>query len=170
MDREDVRVVEPGGDSDLAQEALRANCVGELGVEDLERERPVMPKILSQVNRGHTPAPELPLNLIAVGESFDERLRWCGHLAPEREGLRMCSTGVGYTSDRPERPETGPTPEPSALRCLLREARQSCAGIGGIGLELRIRIPPRVCDKAIGLERPGAVAPPLGNVAAIEVP
>src|SRR5687768_6307679 len=36
VDREDVRMLEPGGEPDLALEAFRAKCAGEIGVQYLE--------------------------------------------------------------------------------------------------------------------------------------
>jgi hypothetical protein len=37
-----VRVLQAGGDGDLAQEALGAERLGQLGMEHLERDRPVV--------------------------------------------------------------------------------------------------------------------------------
>ena len=46
VNREDVRVLEPGRRSDLAQEALGTERRGELRVQDLERHAPVVPEIV----------------------------------------------------------------------------------------------------------------------------
>jgi hypothetical protein len=43
---EDVGVLQPGGEADLAEEPLRAEGGGELGVEHLERNWPIMPEIV----------------------------------------------------------------------------------------------------------------------------
>jgi hypothetical protein len=67
MDWQDMRVVEPGGEPDLAQEALRAEGVSQLRVQDLERDGTVMLEIMREVDRGHPPAPELALKHVAVG-------------------------------------------------------------------------------------------------------
>ena len=46
-------MLEPGGEPDLALEALGAERGGELGVEHLERDRPVVPEVAGEVDRGH---------------------------------------------------------------------------------------------------------------------
>ncbi len=67
---QDVRVVEPGGRADLAQEALGTECVGEFRVEELERDRAVVSEVPGEIDRGHSPAPELALKLVAVPEGL----------------------------------------------------------------------------------------------------
>ena len=66
VDREDVGVLEPGGELDLALEALGAERGGQLGMEDLERDRPVVLQVVGEIDRGHAPAPELALERVAV--------------------------------------------------------------------------------------------------------
>ena len=61
-------VAEPGRDADLAQEALGAEHRAEVGVEHLERHLTVMPDVVSQVDRGHAAAAELPLERVAAGQ------------------------------------------------------------------------------------------------------
>ena len=68
MDRQDVRVLEAGGDGDLAQEALGAERLAQLGVEHLERDRPVVLEVVDQVDRGHAAPAELALDFVAVVE------------------------------------------------------------------------------------------------------
>ena len=65
MERKDVGMAEPGGDLDLAQEALGAERGRQLGVEDLERDLAVVPEVLGEVDRGHPAAAELALERIA---------------------------------------------------------------------------------------------------------
>jgi hypothetical protein len=62
-----VRVIEPGGQVDLAEEALWTQSSGELRVEQLQRDPPVMLEVLGEVDRGHPPAPELALEHVALG-------------------------------------------------------------------------------------------------------
>ena len=61
-------MLEPGGELDLAEEALGAERGGELGMEHLERDRAVVPEVLGQVDGGHAAAAELALDAVAVGE------------------------------------------------------------------------------------------------------
>ena len=49
-------MVEPGGDLDLAEEALGSERVGELGSQDLEGHPAVVPEVVGEIHRGH-PAP-----------------------------------------------------------------------------------------------------------------
>ena len=63
---EDVRVLQPGGEADLALEALGPEGGGQLGVQHLERDRPVVPEVLGQIDGGHAPAAELALERVAI--------------------------------------------------------------------------------------------------------
>ena len=69
---EDVRVLQPGGEADLALEALRPQRGGQLGVEHLERHRPVVPEVVGEVDDGHAPAAELALDRVAIPQSRAE--------------------------------------------------------------------------------------------------
>jgi len=63
---EDIRVLEPSDRLDLALEALRAERVGQLGVQHLERHGALVPEVAGEVDRGHSPAPQLALDHVAV--------------------------------------------------------------------------------------------------------
>ena len=67
-DRENVRVLQAGGDADLAEEAVRTQGRCELGVDNLERDGAVVAKVAREVNRGHAAPPELALDRVAVGQ------------------------------------------------------------------------------------------------------
>ena len=62
-------MLEPGGELDLALEALGAEGGSQLGVEDLERDRAVVPEVLGEVDRGHAAPAELTLEPVAVGQA-----------------------------------------------------------------------------------------------------
>jgi hypothetical protein len=47
--------------------------VGELRMQYLERDRPVVAKVLCQIDRGHAPAAQLTFDLIAARQSSLER-------------------------------------------------------------------------------------------------
>ena len=68
-------MLEPGGEADLALEPLGAERGGELGEQDLERDRAVVPEVLGQVDHGHAAAPELALEGVAVGEGVAQAIR-----------------------------------------------------------------------------------------------
>ena len=61
-------MTERGGELDLAEEAVGAERRRQLGVNDLERDRPLLPEVLSQVDRGHPAATDLALDAKAVGQ------------------------------------------------------------------------------------------------------
>ncbi len=58
VQRQDMRVAEVGRHLDLAQEALGPEHVGQLGTQDLERHRAVMPFVARQVHGGHATVAE----------------------------------------------------------------------------------------------------------------
>jgi hypothetical protein len=68
VNREDVRVVEPGGEPDLPDKPLGAQRVRQLGMEDLQGDGAVVPDIAGQVDGGHAAAAELALEHVAVGQ------------------------------------------------------------------------------------------------------
>ena len=61
-------MLQPGGELDLALEALGAERGGELGMQHLERDRAVVLEVLGEVDRGHAAAAELALEAVAIGE------------------------------------------------------------------------------------------------------
>jgi hypothetical protein len=67
-DREDVRMLQPGGEADLAEEPLGAQAGGDLRVEHLEGHRPIVLEVLRQVDRGHPTAAKLALDAVAIGQ------------------------------------------------------------------------------------------------------
>ena len=60
---------EPGDDVDLAEEPLRAHRGGEGGVEDLDRDLPVVAKVPRQADHGHSTPFQLRHDLVPIGES-----------------------------------------------------------------------------------------------------
>src|SRR5438309_8682965 len=68
MKGEDMRMGEPSGDLDLAQEALGPDGGSKLGAQDLERHGPVMAKVLGEIDRRHSPAAEFALDRVTPGE------------------------------------------------------------------------------------------------------
>ncbi len=68
VQRQDVRMIEPGRDPDLAQEPFGAEHGRQLRPQHLERDPAVVPQVLGQVDRCHAALAELPLDAVAIGE------------------------------------------------------------------------------------------------------
>ncbi len=68
VERENVRVLQAGGDLDLAEEALAAERGGQFGPQHLERHLAAVPDVLGQVHRGHAAGADFPLDAVLVGE------------------------------------------------------------------------------------------------------
>ena len=75
---EDVRVLQPRGHLDLAEEAFAAERGGEVGTEDLHRHPAAMLDILGQVDGGHPPGAELTKDPVfgseGGGQAFAHRV------------------------------------------------------------------------------------------------
>jgi hypothetical protein len=63
-----MRVLQAGAEPDLAEEPPGAQRLRQVGMEHLERDRPIMPEVVRQEHRGHTAASELTLDPVAVGQ------------------------------------------------------------------------------------------------------
>ena len=66
---EDVRVLQPRGREDLSLEPLGAERRGELGVQHLERDRPVVLEVPGQEDRGHPAPAQLALDRVAAAQA-----------------------------------------------------------------------------------------------------
>jgi hypothetical protein len=64
-----VWVLEPGGEANLALEALGPEGGGKLRAQDFQRNQAVVFEVASEVDSRHAPAPELALEQVAVAES-----------------------------------------------------------------------------------------------------
>jgi hypothetical protein len=69
----DVRVREPCGYLDLAQQALRAEGGGEIRPQDLDGDLPVVAHVFGQEHGRHAARAELALDHVAIGERDPER-------------------------------------------------------------------------------------------------
>ena len=67
VQREDVRVLELGGDLDLAEEPFRAENSGQLGPQYLDRHLTVVFQILGEVDGSHAAGTHFFFNGVAVG-------------------------------------------------------------------------------------------------------
>jgi hypothetical protein len=71
---QDMGVLQRGGDLDLAEEPLAAERGGELRLEDLERDQPVMLEVFGQEDDGHAAVAELALDPVAIADGCGELL------------------------------------------------------------------------------------------------
>ena len=78
VDREDVRVLQPGRHADLAHEAGGTQRRGDLVVQHLHRDQSVVLPIAGEVDRRHAPAAELTLDHVAGGEGAGEAVEDLG--------------------------------------------------------------------------------------------
>ena len=96
---EDVRMVELGGDGDLAEEPLGAERVGEFRVEDLDRHRAIVLEVVREVDGGHAALAELALDAVAVGEGGGESHQKI-QLPPAVRGWSSVDRGQGVGKAR----------------------------------------------------------------------
>jgi hypothetical protein len=82
-------VLEPGGEPDLALEAVGAEGGGELGVEHLERDRPVVLEIVGEEDRGHASAAELALEGVQPAQSVLKLRGQIGQWSLSQGGIRV---------------------------------------------------------------------------------
>ena len=94
VDGQDVGMLEPGGEPDLALEPVIAEA-GETGVQDLQRHRPVVAEVERQIDGSHAAPAELALDAVAVLERGSQCGRKVGQeLSGERAG-NLVAGGVG---------------------------------------------------------------------------
>ena len=130
-EREDVWVLEAGGDSDFSKEAIGAEARHELGSQDLECDPPVVLEVATQIDGGHPPAAELTLNRVAPGEGGPE----AGELVRQR-GSRAATFAAprpGVSARRgPRRRRAGAQgPRCATRRRRIRSPRSPARGSRG---------------------------------------
>ena len=89
--REDMGMLEPGREPDLALEPLGAEGLGQVGVEDLEGDGTVVPEVVGEVHGGHAAVPQLAVEDVPVAQCVGQRRR-DGHGMPG-EGWDKCALG-----------------------------------------------------------------------------
>ena len=68
VDRQDVRVLQPRGKLDLAQETLAAERHRDLGAQRLQRDKPLVLDVARQIDQRHPSAAQLLIDDVAIGE------------------------------------------------------------------------------------------------------
>ena len=61
-------MLETSGDLNLPEKALGTECGDELLAQELDGNQPVVLKVAGEVDRGHPPSAQLPLEAVAVNE------------------------------------------------------------------------------------------------------
>jgi hypothetical protein len=89
VDREDVGMLEPGGEVDLPAEPLGAERRPRLGAENLEGDRPVVLQVVGEIDGRHPATAELPLDGIAPGEGVGELIHM-PNVSRRPEGRHCC--------------------------------------------------------------------------------
>jgi hypothetical protein len=77
MDREDVRVLQPGGKPDFALEPIRPQGGGQLRMKHLQGDWPIVVEVVGEVYRSHATPAELTLDTVTVGKVRLELLEHC---------------------------------------------------------------------------------------------
>jgi hypothetical protein len=98
VQRQDVGMLQVGGDLDLGQEALGPDHGRQLGLEHLQRHLALVLHVLRQEDSGHPALAELALDDVAVGQGDLQLLGDLGHTP---------STGFGLPLPLPPQPCLG---------------------------------------------------------------
>jgi len=114
-------MVEGGGDLHLAQEPLLPHGGGQVGIEDLHRDLPVVPEVVGQVDRGHSARAEDVPDGVAVGQSASEIPQDVSHPGPPR-------WWVPASGDRADSMCHGPLPRATRAAPLPGGRSLSAAG------------------------------------------
>ncbi len=86
VQREDVRVLEVGGDADLVEEPLRADDGREVGPQDLHGDVALVAQVLAEIDRGHAALAQLPLDAVVLGEGRGQAVE-VAHVVPRKIGV-----------------------------------------------------------------------------------
>ena len=84
---------ERGGDLDFPEKPLGSDGGGDLVAQHLDGDGPVVPDVLGQVDRGHAPVAELPLDQVPAGQGGRNPQR-VAHPVPK--GLGMIAIGARH--------------------------------------------------------------------------
>jgi len=68
-------MLQAGGEPNLPKEPFRTCAGGELRAQQLHRHQPVVLQVAGEIDRGHPPAAELPLDPKPAGEDGRETTR-----------------------------------------------------------------------------------------------
>ena len=94
VDRQDVGVLQPRDDADLAQKALGAEENAELGAENFDGYGAVVANVVGEVDVRHPSPTDLPLNDIAVSDRVLKAVEKIGG----HNAAVICRSGTAYTN------------------------------------------------------------------------
>ena len=80
VERQQMRMVQPGHDPDLAQEALGAEHLGESRLQDLERDDAVVPQVAGEIDHGHAAVADLTIDGVPARERGPEAVDQIQHV------------------------------------------------------------------------------------------
>ena len=89
-------MVQAGGDLDLPQESLGPERGCQLGAENLDGHRPLVPYILGEIHRGHTTVAQFGPDGVPAGECGRQLV---AHFAQETCLWRMVFSKMALTHD-----------------------------------------------------------------------
>ena len=116
MHRHDVGMLQAGGELDLAEESVGAEGLGQFRMEHLERHRPVVAEVVSEIHHGHAAAAELALDAVLAGERGLKATQSIMQVGPGRGWRKVTAVGEaaeGWTPPVPACTLARP-PEPSS--------------------------------------------------------
>jgi len=87
-DGQNVGMLEAGGELDFPEKALGAERMGQLLVQDLEGDGPLVPEITRQVDRSHAALAELALEQVTIAEGIRQWRVDGGHGNAEWRNLK----------------------------------------------------------------------------------
>ena len=101
IDGQDVGVLQPGGQLDLAQEALAPQRHGDFGAQRLERDEALMPDIAGEVDHRHPAAAELPINDVVPGQRPIQSSKGISHRDNDNSGESVARARRQYRAGPP---------------------------------------------------------------------
>ena len=87
-ERQNVGMLQLGGGLNLLDEPIRAQDRGELGLQHLDGDFAVVLEVLGEVDGGHAPRAELPLDAVPVGEGAGQ----VRERVDQGRAIRCCSS------------------------------------------------------------------------------
>jgi hypothetical protein len=100
-ERQDVRMVQAGGDTDLPQEAIGAEQGGDVRSQHLQGHLAFELQVLGEPDRGHAARTELAVEAVTIGQGRGEALEHCVHGTRTSGSGRFTSQMLACTSRAP---------------------------------------------------------------------
>ena len=86
VDREDVGMLEAGGELDLAQEPLAAEGHRDLGAQRLQRDESLVSRVARQVDQRHPATAQLPIDHVVLGQRGVQLCKRISHADNDSSG------------------------------------------------------------------------------------